>query len=183
MHAKPDRRFSFKARPLLVLALLLLLAPSVASALTVGEVARDLACPCQCPLILEDCNMTCGLDWKAEIGGLIAEGRSKQEIMDYFIATYGEEARLTTIQKIEGKFYQYTRGFGDKEWALLWAGVGIWAILLFAGFYFGIKRLFFRAGDTARDGAGPSSPERRWGPGPVPISGAARGETGKEVGS
>ena len=82
--------------------------PGNASALTVLEVAKDLACPCQCPLILEDCNMTCGLEWKNEIGRLIKTGMNKQEIMNHFIAQYGEEARLTPRQKIDGKIYQYT---------------------------------------------------------------------------
>ena len=45
--------------------------PENASALTVLEVSKDLACPCQCPLILQDCNMTCGLEWKNEIGPTI----------------------------------------------------------------------------------------------------------------
>jgi hypothetical protein len=156
MHPTPSRWIPFKVLPLLVL--LLLLAPSGAFALTVGEVARDLACPCVCPLVLEDCNMTCGLDWKNEIGELVAAGKTKQEIMDYFIETYGEEARLTTVQKIEGKIYQYTRGFGDGEWALLWIGAGIWVLVLFAGFYFAIKRLFFRAKSAQREGEGRDSP-------------------------
>lgn len=150
-------KFSFKALPLVVL--LLLLAPSGAFALTVGEVARDLACPCVCPLVLEDCNMTCGLDWKTEIGELVAAGKSKQEIMDYFIATYGEEARLTTMQRIEGKIYQYTRGFSDGEWALLWIGTGIWVLLFFAGFYFAIKRLFFRANSAEGESADQDRPD------------------------
>ncbi len=151
-----SRWVPFKALPLLVL--LLLLTPSGAFALTVGEVARDLACPCVCPLVLEDCNMTCGLDWKNEIGELVAAGKTKQEIMDYFIATYGEEARLTTIQRIEGKIYQYTRGFSDGEWAVLWIGAGIWVLLLFAGFYFAIKRLFFRAKSAEGERADRDSP-------------------------
>jgi cytochrome c-type biogenesis protein CcmH/NrfF len=132
------------ALPLAILLLLLFLAPASAFAVTVMEVAEDLACPCECSLVLADCNMTCGLDWKDEIGELIAKGMSKPEIMEYFIATYGEEARLTPIQWLEGKAYQYTRGFSDMEWTLLWTGLGVWTILLFAGFYFGIKRLFFR---------------------------------------
>jgi len=119
--------------------------PKAALALTVGEVARDLACPCECPLILEDCNMTCGLDWKAEIGEMIKNGKTKQQIMDYFIASYGEEARLTTMQKINGKVYQYTRGFGTMDWILLWSGVGLWALVLIGGIYFGVRQAFTRA--------------------------------------
>ncbi len=143
MQPKPSRWMPLKSLPLV--ALFLFVAPAAASALTVMEVAKDLACPCVCPLVLSDCNMTCGLEWKDEIGELIATGMGKQEIMDYFITTYGEEARLTPIQWLEGKIYQFTRGFSDVEWTLLWAGLGIWAALLFAGFYFGVKRLFFRA--------------------------------------
>ncbi len=137
------RRLTSLLVPALLLALLVW--SPAAQALTVGEVVKDLACPCVCPLVLEDCNMTCGLEWKEEVGKLVAAGKSKQEIMDYFIATYGEGARLTTWQRIEGKTYQYTRSFGTTEWALLWIGAGFWIIVLFGGFYFGVRRLFFPA--------------------------------------
>ncbi|MEO5350136.1 MAG: cytochrome c-type biogenesis protein CcmH [Magnetococcus sp. YQC-3] len=107
------------------------LLPSLAAALTVGEVAKDLACPCACPLVLEDCNMTCGLDWKNEIGAMINKGQSKEEIIAHFIATYGDKARLTPWQRVESKIYQYTRGFDGWDWGMLWGGVGIWLLLVF----------------------------------------------------
>lgn len=115
-----------------------------ASALTVMEVVRDLACPCECPLVLEDCNMSCGLDWKNQVGEMIAEGKTKQEIMDYFIATYGNEARLTTMQRIQGKIYQYTRGFDTKEWVFLWTGLAIWTLLIFFGIYLIVRKFLLR---------------------------------------
>ena len=117
--------------------------PGAVSALTVLEVSKDLACPCQCPLILEDCNMTCGLEWKNEIGRLIKTGMTKQEVMNYFIAQYGEEARLTPRQKIDGKIYQYTRDFDTVDWVLLWTGIGTWAALMFLGVYIGVRKLSF----------------------------------------
>ncbi len=138
----------FKRRHGLFMALLLavlVLLPTGARALTVGEVARDLACPCECPLILEDCNMTCGLDWKEEIGEMVKAGKTKQEIMDYFIATYGEEARLTMLQRIDGKIFQYTRGFGTTDWAMLWAGIAFWALIFIGGIYYGVRRYVTRA--------------------------------------
>lgn len=140
----PRKKWPLLQKAALLLGLLL--APSSASALTVHDVAKDLACPCECPLVLSDCNMTCGLTWKAEVGEMIAKGMTKQQIIDYFIQTYGEAARLTTLQKINGKVFQYTRGFGAMDWTLLWAGVGLWALVLFAGFYFGIRRLFRNKG-------------------------------------
>lgn len=117
------------------------LVPSSASALTVAEVVKDLACPCECPLILEDCNMSCGLEWKEEVGQLILKGMDKQQIMAHFINEYGDDARLTPIQRIEGKIFQYTRNFETIDWVLLWAGLIGWLTLMFAGIYFTIKKL------------------------------------------
>ncbi|GMR18742.1 MAG: hypothetical protein BMS9Abin33_1182 [Gammaproteobacteria bacterium] len=137
-----------KAGILLALFLIITTHHDIASAseppLTVREVARDLACPCQCPLILQDCNMSCGLEWKDEIGQKIAEGMNKQEITKYFIAKYGESARLTPLQKIQGKIYQYTRGFGTMEWVILGSGVVIWIVLMFLIVYFFTKRFLRR---------------------------------------
>lgn len=111
-----------------------------ATELTVMEVARDLACPCECPLILEDCNMSCGLRWKNEIGALIAEGKTRQEIIDYFIAEYGEGARISPLEKLHGKVYQYTRGFGTLEWTILGAGTIIWVGVITTGLYILVRR-------------------------------------------
>lgn len=118
-------------------------APSSAFALTVNEVVKDLACPCECPLVLEDCNMTCGLEWKNEVGEMINKGMTKQQIMDYFTGKYGDEARITPTQRIQGKIYQYTRSFDTSDWVLLWAGLAVWILLMFFGIYVGVKKLFF----------------------------------------
>ncbi|MCP3678015.1 MAG: hypothetical protein GY721_10625, partial [Deltaproteobacteria bacterium] len=83
----------------LLLAVGYSLFPASASALTVNEVVKDLACPCQCPLILEDCNMTCGIEWKEEVGQLVKKGMTKKQIMEGFVGGYGEEARLTSMQR------------------------------------------------------------------------------------
>jgi len=128
----------------LVIAAYNVIASASEPPLTIREVARDLACPCQCPLILQDCNMSCGLRWKEEIGQKIAEGKSKQEITEYFIAKYGEGARLTPLQKINGKIYQYTRGFGTMEWVILVSGVLIWMLLMFFMVYFLVNKYLRR---------------------------------------
>lgn len=130
---------------LAALAAFMFTAPGGAFALSVGEVVKDLACPCVCPLVLEDCNMTCGLEWKEEVGNLIKKGMTKQEIIDHFIATYGEDARLTTLQKIQGKTWQFTRGFSAMEWTMLGAGVGFWVLVLFFGIYAGVRKLRTKA--------------------------------------
>ena len=124
-------------------------APSSAFALTVNEVVKDLACPCECPLVLEDCNMTCGLEWKNEVGEMISKGMTKQQIMDYFIGKYGDDARITPMQRIQGKIYQYTRSFDTSDWVLLWAGLLVWVLLMFIGIFIGVKKLFYGKAATA----------------------------------
>ena len=133
----------WRAARLFAAVLISLAACSGAFALTVNEVAKDLACPCECPLILEDCNMTCGLEWKNQIGEFIKQGMTKQQIVDYFIAKYGDEARITPMQRINGKVYQYTRSFDDTDWVLLWAGLAAWVFLMFFGVFVGVKKVFF----------------------------------------
>lgn len=132
-----------RAARLFAAMLISLAACSGAFALTVNEVAKDLACPCECPLILEDCNMTCGLEWKNQIGEFINQGMTKQQIVDYFIAKYGDEARITPMQRINGKVYQYTRSFDDTDWVLLWAGLAAWVFLMFFGVFVSVKKVFF----------------------------------------
>ena len=126
----------------LLMAITYVAIPSSAFALTVNEVVKDLACPCECPLVLEDCNMTCGLEWKNQVGEMINKGMTKQQIMDYFIGKYGDEARITPIQRIHGKIYQYTRSFDTADWVLLWSGLIVWVFLMFFVVYIGVKRLF-----------------------------------------
>jgi len=123
--------------------------PSSASALTVNEVVKDLACPCECPLVLEDCNMTCGLEWKNQVGEMINKGMTKQQIMDYFIGKYGDDARITPAQRIHGKIFQYTRSFDTADWVLLWSGIIVWILLMFIGIYIGVKKIFFNKSQDA----------------------------------
>ncbi|MDO8463893.1 MAG: cytochrome c-type biogenesis protein CcmH [Gallionella sp.] len=133
----------------LLMAIIHVATPSSASALTVNEVVKDLACPCECPLVLEDCNMTCGLEWKNEVGEMINKGMTKQQIMDHFIGKYGDDARITPTQRIQGKIYQYTRSFDTTDWVLLWTGLIVWILLMFFGIYIGVKKLFFNKSQDA----------------------------------
>jgi len=68
---------------------------------------------------------------------------TKQQIVDHFIAKYGDEARITPMQRINGKVYQYTRSFDEIDWALLWAGLAAWVFLMFFGVYVSVRKVFF----------------------------------------
>lgn len=127
---------------LLITVYCLLFTAMPAHALTVQEVAEDLACPCECPLVLEDCNMSCGLDWKDQIGQMIKEGKTKQEIIKYFIDKYGDAARITPLQRIQGKIFKYTRSFGAWDWVVAAVVGGIWLVGMFIGIYLLTRRFF-----------------------------------------
>ena len=136
-----DSPIRFLFLPLLTAYCLL---PTSSYALTVQEVAADLACPCECPLVLEDCNMSCGLDWKDQIGQMIKEGKTKEDIIRHFIDKYGDEARITPVQRIKGKFFKYTRGFDTKDWVLAGAIIVVWLAVIFLGVYIITRRLLHK---------------------------------------
>jgi len=55
----------------------------------VMEIAGDLNCPTCNGINLADCRTETCIQWKEEIGDLVAEGRSKEEILDLFATRYG----------------------------------------------------------------------------------------------
>lgn len=105
---------------------------SSAKADTVAGISHDLACPCECPMVLEDCHMSCGLEWKDMIGQKLKAGLTRDEVNQYFFKRYGKAAMLTPIQRLHGKWYQLTRkGFPVKEGSLLLGIVLVWGGVLY----------------------------------------------------
>lgn len=114
---------------------------------TVMGISHSLACPCECPMVLEDCHMSCGLEWKDNIGGKLKSGLTKSEIEGYFFKKYGREAMLTPFERISGKWYQITRGgYPAKDFILfgaillVWSGVVYYLIMGFLEFF---RKKFF----------------------------------------
>lgn len=127
-----------------------LLVPAVSLSVTVQEVASELECPCDCPLVLEDCNMSCGLEWKDQIGEQIKAGKTREEIVGAFIEKYGDACRITPAKRIKGKLYQYTRGFDTGQWALLAGGAAVWLLALFFGVFLLVRRFSKKKGGEKR---------------------------------
>jgi cytochrome c-type biogenesis protein CcmH len=59
----------------------------------VNEVARDIYCPVCENVPLDVCPTQACSDWRAIIRQQLAEGQSKEEIIDYFAVRYGEQIR------------------------------------------------------------------------------------------
>ena len=95
---------------------------------TVMGISHSLACPCECPMVLEDCHMSCGLEWKDNIGEKLKAGMAKSEIEGYFFKKYGKEAMLTPFERLSGKWYQITRGgYQVKDFVLFVALILVWS--------------------------------------------------------
>ncbi len=95
---------------------------------SVMGISHSLACPCECPMVLEDCHMSCGLSWKDQIGAQLMAGKTRTDITGYFYKRYGEAALLTPSQRVAGKWYQVTRGgYPMKDMVLFVAIVAVWA--------------------------------------------------------
>lgn len=92
----------------------------------INEIARNLNCPTCSGLNLADCRTLTCEQWRGRIGDMLREGYSSQEILDDFVARYGEQV-LQSPPK---------RGFTLLLWVLpfvaLLAG-GIWLVYILRG--------------------------------------------------
>jgi cytochrome c-type biogenesis protein CcmH len=91
---------------------------------TVDEIAANLMCQCGCTMVLSTC--TCGTadQMRGVIKEKLAEGQAPQQIIDYFVAQYGEKALAAPTKQ----------GFNLTAWllpfaAILAGGGGIYFLL------------------------------------------------------
>jgi cytochrome c-type biogenesis protein CcmH len=79
---------------LMVLAILAFVAAPVfaqqPTADEINEVARKLSCPTCTGINVADCPTETCAQWRAKIGEMLVEGKSEQEILDYFATRYGD---------------------------------------------------------------------------------------------
>jgi cytochrome c-type biogenesis protein CcmH len=74
----------------------------------INAVAKNLSCPTCTGINVADCPTETCAQWRAKIGEMLAEGKSEQEILDYFAARYGDH-----VLQVPPK-----RGFFVWAWAL-----------------------------------------------------------------
>lgn len=57
----------------------------------INAIAKDLNCPTCAGLNLADCRTQTCAQWRGQIGDLVQEGYSDQEVLDFFATRYGEQ--------------------------------------------------------------------------------------------
>ncbi len=107
----------------LLLSLLMLSVAPTLFALTVEEVSNELVCRCSCGLVLEACNHTgCGsaIPMRELVKQKVEAGESKEQILEYFVAQYGEEVLAAPTK----------RGFNLTVWIAPFAVIVAGAVLI-----------------------------------------------------
>ena len=102
---------------------LCLIVPVAAQEPTVDEVnavARDLNCPTCETRSLDQCNTQTCIQWKEQIRDLMVQGLSKAEILDWYVARYGDYVLQEPPR----------RGLGLLAWLLPVIGVAGGAVWL-----------------------------------------------------
>ena len=113
---------------------------------TVHQVASGLMCQCGCGLTVASCqeSMTCTVanGIVQQIQRQIDEGKSKQEIQEYFVSLYGEQI-LALPRK---------SGFSLTAWTTPFLAVALGAVVVSAVVWFWVKRRSVLAGAGAPSG-------------------------------
>jgi len=97
----------------LVLFLAFLVSRPAYADLTVSDLEKELMCQCGCTMVLEPCQCGTADQMRTLIGEMIDEGQTKSQILDYFVAQYGEKALSAPTKK----------GFNLIAWILPFAAI------------------------------------------------------------
>ncbi len=77
-----------------ILTTISIMIPASGFSVTASEITRGLACTCGCNMVVAACegSMECGAAAQItrQVEQMVEEGRTKQEILQYFVNKYGE---------------------------------------------------------------------------------------------
>ncbi len=97
----------------ILLTVLLSFSPAKVNAASVGDISKQLICPCSCTLILSNCDCPTQEEMVASIEQTLAQGQSEEQIIQFFVAQYGEQVLVSPPK----------RGFSGATWALLFVAM------------------------------------------------------------
>lgn len=98
----------------LVAFFFLFLGPPAFGALTVGEVSGELICQCGCTMVVANCVCSTADQLRATIAEKIKSGQTKEQIIAFFVAQYGEKMLAAPTKK----------GFNLTAWVIPFLALG-----------------------------------------------------------
>ena len=83
---------------LVVLALLIMFTamPAFADGM-VDEIGTKLMCQCGCTMVLASCDCGTAEQMRGEIRDLLGQGKSKQDILNFYVSKYGEKVLAAPV--------------------------------------------------------------------------------------
>ncbi len=84
----------------ILVALALLLAFTVMPAFAEGlvdEIGTNLMCQCGCTMVLSTCDCGTAEQMRGEIRNMIGQGKSKDDILNYYVGKYGEKVLAAPV--------------------------------------------------------------------------------------
>ncbi len=116
---------------ILILGLVLLPAtPALAADVTVDDIAEQLICQCGCGMVLSECTCATAAGMVVLIEQNLDEGKSEEEILDYFVSLY-EEKVLASPPK---------RGFNLVAWILPFVAILAGGVVIYLATRIWVKR-------------------------------------------
>lgn len=107
---------------ILIIALILMIAPSLAFAGTnASEVENNLMCTCGCSMALSSCECGTADKMRAKIQLMINQGKDKNQIIASFVNLYGEKVLSAPTKE----------GFNLTAWIIPFLVIGIVGLILY----------------------------------------------------
>lgn len=103
----------------LLIALAVLSMPVTGYSLTSSEVEAELMCTCGCTMVLNICSCGTSDQMRAVISGMINDGKTKEQIVQWHITKYGETILAAPLKK------GFNRIAYTAPWVGLFFGLGI----------------------------------------------------------
>ncbi|MBI4786991.1 MAG: cytochrome c-type biogenesis protein CcmH [Chloroflexi bacterium] len=63
----------------------------------VDEIGTNLMCQCGCTMVLSSCDCGTAEQMRGEIRDLLGQGKSQQQILDYYVGKYGEKVLAAPV--------------------------------------------------------------------------------------
>ncbi len=111
-------------RSVVVLAFTLLITLVVsipAQALTVSDIEKELICQCGCIMVVAPCDCGTAEEMRALIRQKIDQGQTKAQILDYFLAQYGEKVLAAPTKQ----------GFNLTVWVIPFVAIAAGAVAIY----------------------------------------------------
>ncbi|GBE13994.1 MAG TPA: hypothetical protein ENH32_01360 [Proteobacteria bacterium] len=121
--------------PTVVIAVfLVLLFPVSSSALSASQVVLDFMCPCgTCSEALSTCECPASDKYRALVSRMVGQGRTEQQIVDYFVGQWGSSVLVTSAGLVPGTS---AGSSSKKSFGFILVIIGVSLAAFTAGKYF-----------------------------------------------